>query len=314
MYNLDKFKIKVTKDSQTESVLEIGPFPKGFGQTVGNSLRRILLTSISGSAITSVKIDGVKHEYTTLDGVQDDVFRLLLNLKNLSVRSYSQEPVVIKLNKKGSKGKVVSVLAEDFEDNSDIEIFNPELLITELTDEKSSIGLEVTIEQGLGYAMPNEEKRSEIGVIPVDALYSPVKHVKMDILSTRVGKHTDFETIVYTIITDGSRKPTDAFLESVEVLDLVANRLVDLSGGDSDNNTLAVEVEEEVQIQEKKLLVTELGLSTRLMNSLLNSGINDLATLEGVSNKEIMSYKGMGKKSYDELLDLLVKNGININL
>jgi DNA-directed RNA polymerase subunit alpha len=314
MYNLDKFKIKVVKDDSSEALLEIGPFPKGFGQTIGNSLRRILLTSISGSAVTSVKIDGIKHEYTTLDGVQDDVFKLLLNLKNLSVRSYSETPVVLKLSKKGEKGKAVQVTAADFEINSDIEIFNPDLVITELTLDKAQLNMEITIEQGLGYGMPDEEKRSEIGVIPVDALYSPVKHVKMDVVSTRVGKHTDYETIVFTIITDESRKPTDAFLEAVEIFDLVANRLVDLSGGDSENNKLAVEVEEEVAVQEKKLVVSELGLSTRLMNSLFNSGINDLTTLEGMSGKEIMSFKGMGKKSYDELIDILVKNGININI
>lgn len=314
MYDLDKFKIKVIKDEESEAVLEIGPLPKGFGQTVGNSLRRILLTSISGSAVTSVKINGVKHEYTTINGVQDDVFKMLLNLKNLSVRSYSENPIVLKLDKKGEKGKVVQVTAADFEENSDIEIFNKELVLTELTADKATLSLEITIEQGIGYKMPDEEKRSEIGVIPLDAIYSPVKHVKMDIQATRVGKHTDYENVVFTIVTDKSRKPTDAFLEAVEIFDLVANRLVDLSGGDSENNKLAVVVEEESPVQVKKLLVSELGLSTRLMNSLLNSGINDLNTLNGMSAKEIMSFKGMGKKSYDELIDILVNNGINVNL
>ncbi len=129
MYDLDKFKIKVVKDTDKEARIEIGPLPKGYGYTIGNAIRRIMLTSISGSAITSVKILGIKHEYTTIDGVQEDILHLILNLKNLAIKSYSDVPVVLKLKKNGEKGKVVNVTAGDFEENSEIEITNPELVI-----------------------------------------------------------------------------------------------------------------------------------------------------------------------------------------
>ena len=314
MYDLDKFKIKVIKDENREARIEVGPFPKGFGHTIGNAIRRIMLTSISGSAITSVKVKGMKHEYTTVDGLQEDVIRLVLNLKNVAIKSFAEEPVTLTLSKKGTKGKVVEVTAGDFSKNSDVEIANPEFVIAELTDEKTKLDIEVVVERGLGYSLPNEAKRNEVSVIPIDAIYSPVKHVKMDIVPTRVGKQTDFDQINLDIYSDGSTKPIDVFLEAVEIFDLVANRMVDLAGGDSENNTLEVEVEEEVEIIEKSLPVSEINLSTRLMNSLLNSGITDLTQLDGKSTKEILSFKGMGKKSYDELMAILQENEVNINL
>ncbi len=174
--------------------------------------------------------------------------------------------------------------------------------------------IQVTIERGLGYALPDESKRGEVGVIPIDAIFSPVKHVQLNVVPTRVGKQTDFDQINLDIFSDGSSKPVDIFLEAVQIFDLVTNRLVDLAGGDSENNKLEVVTEESVVDEKKSLPVSDMNLSTRLMNSLLNSGINDIAQLEGRSSKEILSFKGMGKKSFDELMSVLATNDITVSL
>lgn len=312
MYQLDKFKVKKTEDTDTLAKIEIGPLPKGFGATVGNAIRRILLTTISGSAITSVKISGIKHEYSTIKGMQQDVITLLLNLKNVSLKSHSEEPVILKLNKKGDKKGVVTITAGDFEKNPDIEIFNEDLVLAELTDEKAKLELEVTVENGIGYSMPDERKRAEIGVIPIDSIFSPVKHVNYEIVKSRFGQQTDLDQINLDIYTDGSSKPSEVFLEALEIFDLVANRLVDLAGGDSFNNSLEAEIEEEEEDEPKQILISDLTISTRLANSLRNSGISDLYELEGKSRNEILSFKGMGKKSFEELIDILENSGINI--
>lgn len=313
MYELDKFKIITAEEKGDEFArFEIGPLPKGFGFTIGNALRRIMMTTISGSAITSVKITGIKHEYSTLEGMQNDVLSFVLNLKNVAVKSHSEEPVVLKLSAKGKKGEVVEVRASDFESNPDIEISNPDLLLAELSKDNANLEAEITIENGVGYGLPIESKRAEIGVIPVDSIYSPVKHVKMEVTQTRLGQQTDLDLVVLEVYTNGAAAPKEIFLEAVEIFDLAANRLVDMAGGDSENNPLDVQEEVSEVVEEKKILISELNLSTRLTNALLNSGVTDLMELEGRSKKEILSFKGMGKKSCVELEDILVEYEINV--
>lgn len=312
MFVLDKFTLKKIEETDTFGKFEIGPLPKGFGHTIGNPIRRILLTAISGSAVTSVKISGKKHEYSTLEGMQDDVLTFVLNLKNLAVISHSDEPVILTLSKKGEKDKLIKVTANDFEMNSDVEILNKDLVLAELTSDKVNLDVEVTIEKGVGYALPDEAKRREIGVIPVDSIFSPVKHVKLEIVNTRVGQETNLDQINLEVYTDGTVRPHTTMLEAVEIFDLFTNRLVDIAGGDSENNTLDVMDVEQEQVEVKKLLVGEAGLSTRLMNSLLNSGITDLMQLTGRNRNEILSFKGMGKKSFDELMDIIKEQEIDI--
>ncbi|MCA9385789.1 DNA-directed RNA polymerase subunit alpha [Candidatus Dojkabacteria bacterium] len=312
MFDLNKFKVLTSEESQIFTKFEIGPLPKGFGHTIGNAIRRILLTSISGAAVTAVRINGVDHEYTTLKGLQEDVLTLVLNLKNVAVISHSEEPVTLKLKIAGDSKSVIEVTAGDFEKNSDIEIANPELVLAHLTKESAKLSIEIVIENGFGYQLPDQAKRKEVGIIPIDGLFSPVKHVKLDVVETRVGQQTDLDQVNLEVTTNGASTPKDAFLEAVEIFDLVANRLVDLGGGDSLNNTLEVEEEEEEVVETKKLPIFELSLSTRLRNSLLNSGINDLMEIEGRSRNEVMSFKGMGKKSFDELITLLNDNDISI--
>lgn len=312
MFALDKIKITTVEESNSQGKFLIGPLPQGYGHTVGNSLRRILLTSISGAAITGVKIKGVTHEYSTLEGLDRDILKFVLGLKNVAVKSHSNDPVVLKLNVKSKSGDNVAVTAGDFESNSDIEISNPELELGILTKENAALDIEVTVEKGIGYSYADEGKRSEAGVIPVDVIYSPVKHVKLQINETRVGQQTNLDEIELNIFTNGAIKPSETLFESFEIYDLIANRLINSFGGDSENNSLDTQVNEEIVEEPKKISVSQQGLSTRLMNSLLNSGISDLNQLEGRSRNEILNFKGMGKKSFDELMEIIEKFDIKL--
>ncbi|MBP9758593.1 DNA-directed RNA polymerase subunit alpha [Candidatus Dojkabacteria bacterium] len=312
MFALDKIKITTVEDSDTRGRFLIGPLPQGYGHTVGNSLRRILLTSISGAAITSVKIKGITHEYSTMEGLDRDILKFVLGLKNVALKSHSEEPVVLKLNVKAKSGENLVVKASDFEENPDIEIANPDLELAVLTKPNSSLDVEVTIEKGLGYSYADETKRSESNVIPIDVIFSPVKHVKMQINATRVGQQTNLDEVELIITTNGAVKPSETLFGSFEIYDLIANRLVNSFGGDSENNSLDTQVDEEVIEEPKKISVSQQGLSTRLMNSLLNSGISDLNLLQGRGKNEVLNFKGMGKKSYDELMEILEKFDIKL--
>lgn len=311
MITLDKFKVKVVEENATVGKFEIGPLPKGFGYTLANSVRRILLSSIPGAAIVSVKIAGVKHEYSTIEGVLDDVITIMLRLKELALKNYSDSPVVLKLSVKGKKGSKVEVSAKDFDIPSEIEIINKDMHITTLTADVK-FDLEVIVENGEGYAYPDEEKRKELGTLPLDSIFSPVKRAEVAITTARLGQDTDLDQIDLTVYTNGTIKPSEALLKSVEIFDQLANRLVDLLGGDSQlaEQQLVAQKTEEKEVVEEKILVSQLNLSTRLTNSLLNAGISNLKDLENKSREEALSFKGMGKKSMTELEDIMSEKGI----
>ncbi len=200
--------------NQKQVVIE--PCFYGYGTTLGNALRRVLLSSLPGAAVTAVKITGVEHEFSTVDGVTEDVVEILLNLKRLRVRSHSAEPVTVKLTSKG----VTEVTAADFEKNADVEIINPELVIATLNDKKATFEMEVTIEQGLGYVPTEQQDKSQltVGQIAVDALYSPVVNVGYAVENTRVGDVTNYDKLTITIETDGIITPEEAFERSVAIL------------------------------------------------------------------------------------------------
>ncbi len=312
MFDFSKFKVKVVEESERRGIYELGPLPRGFGYSLGNPIRRILLTAISGSAVTSVKIGGVKHEYSTMEGLKDDMLHFILNLKNIAVRSYSDEPVTLKLNKKLDKEGSLEITASDFEENSEIEIINKDLVIGTLTKKNASIELEIVIEKGKGYALPDNNKRTEIGVIPLDSIYSPVLHAHFDVVQTRIGDRTDLDQVNLVVHTNGAATPNEVMLEAVEVFDLMANKLVDRFGGDSENNRFDVEEEVEEEETVEKILVSDLDISTRLSNSLGNSGIEELGQLEGMDRDEVKEFKGMGQKSFEELEEILESHNIKL--
>lgn len=310
MIALDKFKIRVVKDEPEYGLIEIGPLPKGYGHTLGNTLRRLLLSSVPGAAVTSVKIDGVRHEYTSMDKVQDDVIFIMLKLKNLAIKKFNEEPVVLKLEVKANKEEVRVITAKDFEKNSNIEIVNTDLEITTLTGE-TTFSLEVTVEGGVGYAYPDEDKRKELGMIPVDAVFSPIKRVDVNIVKARLGELIDLDQINIEVYSNGTISASEALLKVAEIYDEMANRLLAQFGGDPILAEEQITNEEQEQtVVDEKILVSQLNLSTRLTNALLNSGISDLKGLTTIPRDEVANFKGMGKKSMTELEEIMEDKGL----
>lgn len=310
MIALDKFKVKIAKDEPGYGLVEIGPLPGGYGHTFGNTIRRLLLSSVPGAAVTSVKIDGVRHEYTSMDKVQDDVIFIMLKLKNLAVRKFADDPVTISIDVKAKKDEVRVVTAADFDIPSDIEIVNKDLEITTLTGE-TTFKLEAVVEGGVGYAYPDEEKRKELGMIPVDATFSPVKRVDVNISKARLGEFTNLDQINIEIYTNATVTAHEAMLKVSEIYDEMANRLLAQLGGDPVLAEEQITSEESEQTTtEGKILVSQLNLSTRLTNALLNSGISDLRGLTSIPRDEVANFKGMGKKSMTELEDIMTEKGL----
>jgi DNA-directed RNA polymerase subunit alpha len=208
--------VKVVSKEGSKAVLEIGPLMPGYGATVANPLRRVLLSSLEGAAITSIKIKGVDHEFSAIEGVMEDVIQIILNLKKVRVRSFSNEPVTLKLSVKGEE----VVTAEDIETTSDVELINPEQHIATLTDKKASLEMELTVEKGRGYVSVEQRQKEKlpIGVIAIDAIYSPVRMVNFTVDDVRVGQRIDFNKIVMEVETDGSIQPEQAVKEAALIL------------------------------------------------------------------------------------------------
>jgi DNA-directed RNA polymerase subunit alpha len=321
MISLSEFTVTKIKEEGNQAEFEITPLPTGFGNTLGNTLRRTLLASIPGSAITAVKIKGVQHEYSTLPGVSDDVLKVILSLKNVIILGKSEEPVELKLTKKGKKGSVVEVTAGDFEKNSDVEIINADYVITKLTD-AVDFELSVTVERNIGYQLPKESVREEVGLLPVDAIFSPVVNVSYEVIPTRVGQQTELDKLTLVVKTNGAITPSDAMNIASNILLELTQNLVnstkDMISGRALTSLPTTDVdqyEEEVVVKSdngKSLPISDLNLSTRLTNALLRSGFDDLRKLEGFTEEEVQNIRGMGEKSLVELIDVLKSNGINL--
>ncbi len=203
-------------EKENESILTIEPLHHGYGTTVGNALRRVLLSSLEGAAVTAVKIQGVQHEFQAIQGVKEDVLEVILNLKQLHLKAFSDEPVVIKLKVTGKEGEVK---ASDIEPNADVEIVNPDLVIATMTSKDATLDMEITVGRGRGYS-PTEEREAsgEIGLISVDALFSPVINVSVHVENTRVGEITNYDKLIMNILTDGSITPEEAVDSATEIL------------------------------------------------------------------------------------------------
>lgn len=323
MISLNKFKVSKVSGKGNSSTFSIGPLPKGYGNTLGNSLRRVLLSSIPGSAVTAVKLDGVQHEYSTIEGVSDDVLAIILSLKNVVVNLKTLESQTLEINVKGKEGTVTEVKASDIEKNSNVEIINPNYVITTLTGAKSKLKAEITVERGTGFKVGDNNLRKEIGVLPVDANFSPVKLVTFNVLPARVGQETELDQLEIEIVTDGS-------VSSVEALNIASDLFTELTNTlkmESENllkgGEIAISLNEQQKLEESKksfvsnvvkpsLKVEELNLSTRLVNALLKAGYTDLNVFDGMTEEEAANIRGMGSKSLTELFDVLRKHGVKL--
>lgn len=203
-------------EKENESILTIEPLHHGYGTTVGNALRRVLLSSLEGAAVTAVKIQGVNHEFAAIEGVKEDVLEVILNLKQLRLTVHSDEPVVLKLTVTGKEGEVT---AGEIAPNADVEIANPDLVLATVTDKKSTFDMEITVGRGRGFS-PTEEREisGDIGLIGVDALFSPVVNVSVHVENTRVGEITNYDKLIMSILTDGSMTPEEAVKSATDIL------------------------------------------------------------------------------------------------
>ncbi len=322
MFPINLFAINKVQESENLGVFNIGPLPKGYGSTMATVFRRILMSSIPGSAITSVKVKGIEHEYSTLSGLQDDVLTMLLKVKLIEVVSHSDEPVKLQLHAKGKKDGVLEVKAGDIEPNAQVEIMNPDHVIALLTDANATLDIEFTVEKGIGYALPSDSVRQELGAIPLDAVFSPVKNVAYTISHARVGQQTDLDQLELKVVTDGTILPSAAMYEATQILLKVSEHLEssakDLLNSVGENQVLEANlpvandsVAHSASIG-TPLIVSELGLSTRLVNALHNSGYEDLRMLDGLTEEEVRNIKGMGDKSFVELLQAVKDNGLKL--
>lgn len=300
-----------TTASETYAKFVAEPFETGYGHTVGNSLRRVLLSSLEGAAITSVKIDGAMHEFTTVDGVMEDCTDIVLNLKRVKFRAHSREPQTLLL----SVTKDGAVTAGDIQLNQNVELVNPDQLICTL-DRKKRLEMELEVKVGRGFCPGDDNKKPDqaIGVIAIDSLFSPVTRVRYNVEQARVGQRTDYDKLVLEIWTDGRMSPDDALTQASAIL----QHHLDVFVGYDKN---AVEFEEEQKPQDdekaklKKLLnmsVNEIELSVRAANCLNNANITTVGQLAMKTEQEMLKYRNFGKKSLNEIKEKLA--GLSLSL
>lgn len=288
----------------------IGPLDPGFGHTLGNSLRRTLLSSIPGAAATRVKFDAVLHEFGVIEGVKEDVQDVCLNLKDLLLIVHSDEPVVLRLDKTGEG----AVTAQDLSTTADVEILNPDLHLAWLTTAKSNLAFDLTVERGKGYVGADATKSgSTIGVIPLDAIFTPVRRVAFDVEPVRVEQSKDFDRLVIEIETDGSVTPSAALASAGKTL----NALVDLIATyDSEAPSLELGDVSTAQAaaSELDIRIEELGLTERSRNCLKRAGINTVAQLVNATERDLTSITNFGQTSLKDVVDRLEERGLSLRM
>jgi DNA-directed RNA polymerase subunit alpha len=272
--------------------------------TLGNSLRRVLLSSIAGSAVTAFRIEGVSHEFTTVSGIKEDAVDIMLNLKGLSVKVFTDEPITLRLEKKGSG----VVTAADIKSNADVQIVNPKLVIATIDDPKGSLVMDIVVDTGRGYQTVEQSRAqsNQSDMIVVDALYSPVTRVRYKVEDTRVGQTTDLDKLLLTIDTDGTISPKDAFEEAAAIL---VNQYTALAGQTQVASGKPLSVAEDADGDASRLMtpIEDLNLSARTTNALINNDIKTISDLVTIDDSTLRDMKGFGSKALDEVRDKLAE-------
>ncbi len=298
MIEMEKPNIECKSLTGNFGVFEVTPLERGYATTIGNSLRRILLSSLPGAAATSVKIDGVQHEFSTVPGVKEDVTELILNIKKLALKLHSDSPKTVYIEAKGA----CEVTAADITADADVEIFNPDLHIATL-NEDARLYMEITIAKGRGYISAEKNKQMlqpPVGVIPVDSIFTPVKKVNYTVENTRVGSNTDREKLTVEVTTNGTTKPDEAVSLAAKIMNDLLMLFVDLSE-DAKNTEIVKEKEESKKEKVLEMSIEDLDLSVRSYNCLKRAGINTVEDLANKSEEEMMKVRNLGRKSLDEV-------------
>ena len=315
MFDFNKPNIEITdvSDDKKYGRFVVEPLERGYGTTLGNSLRRIMLSSLPGAAISSVKIDGVLHEFSSIPGVKEDVTEIIMNLKSLAIKNTSESDEV-KTAYIEFEGEGV-VTGADIQCDSDIEIVNPEQVIATLSGGKDSkLYMELTITKGRGYVSSDKNKTEDmpIGVLPIDSIYTPIDRVNLTVQDTRVGQVTDYDKLTLDVFTNGALEPDEAVSLAAKVLSEHLNLFIDLSEA---AQQVDVMVEKENDAQEKvlEMNIDELELSVRSYNCLKRAGINTVAELINRTPEDMMKVRNLGRKSLEEVLAKLKELGLELN-
>ena len=286
----------------------VEPLERGYGTTLGNSLRRILLSSLPGVAVTSVKIDGILHEFSTIPGVKEDVTEIILNLKKLAVKLNGENTKRVLINAIGPK----EVTASDILGDSDVEIFNPDLHIATL-EENATLIMEINLARGRGYvpADMNKDENTPISVIPTDSIFTPVRKVNFTVENTRVGQVTDYDKLILEIWTDGSIAPSEGVSIGAKIMQEHLSLFVELTDS-AEGLEIMVEKEENQKEKALEMTIEELELSVRSFNCLKRAAINTVEELTHRSEEDMMKVRNLGKKSLDEVKHKLEELGLSL--
>ncbi len=303
MIEFEKPNYKITDyvESNFYGKFEIEPLERGFGTTLGNALRRVMLSSLPGSAISSVKIEGALHEFQTIEGVVEDVTTIILNLKKVVIKNHSNDMKTIRINV-SEEGPVT---AGDIDHDSDIEILNPDLVIANVA-KGGNLVMEMTVSNGRGYVRSEDNKRlldiKKVGVIPIDSLFSPIERVSYDIESARVGQDESYDKLVLQVWTNGSLRPEEAIALASRILIEHFNILTNLSNI-ADMTGMMIEKTEDPKVKALETTIEDLDFSVRAYNCLKRAGIHTLQDLVNKSENDMMKIRNLGKKSLKEVLD-----------
>jgi DNA-directed RNA polymerase subunit alpha len=300
------FKVKAEKVTDEYGEFIIEPLEPGYGPTLGNALRRVLLVSIPGAAVTSVKISGVKHKFTTVPGLKENVVDLLLNIKGLNLRLLdSKTSSTVKLSVKGPK----EITAKDLDLPDDVEVINKDHYLGFLNDKKAKLDMELTVEKGMGYSLAEERKINTLGVLTTDALFTPIRRVNYEVTATRVGRQTNLDKLILKIWTNGVVNPKDALNEAAKILAAYFTQVYEPKAVEAPE---AASVHPEISESILRMTIDELDLPTRIYNSLRNGGIETLGQLLETPRKELISMRNMGGKSIVVIEEKLKEKGIGL--
>src|SRR6187397_704167 len=284
------------------SIFEVNPLADGYGVTLGNALRRVLLNSLEGAAVTSVQVAGVFHEFSTIENVKEDVTQIVLNIKKLRLRSFARHPITLKLVKRGAG----PVTAGDIAESADVEIVNPELVLLTLDSDSGSIEMDLTVETGMGYRPAEHTEEMPIGVVPVDAIFSPVRRVNYQVEKTRVGQMTNFDKLMLEIETDGTSTAQASLSQAADILVREFGRFAEIG------RPAMSSADESPVAPSANLLdapIEELDLPMRAYNSLKRNNITKIGQVLALSDDEFLRMRNFGRKSLDELKERLALRG-----
>lgn len=293
---------EIQDNSETSATFVVKPLEAGYGNTLGNSLRRVLLSSINGAAVVAFKIEGVSHEFTTVEGVREDVVDIMLNLKNVKFKAHTDSPVELTLEKSGAG----IITAGDIQSSADMEVVNPDQVIATIDGEKTKFIMHLVVESGHGYKTieDSSEDRLHSDMIAIDAIFSPVLRVRYKVDNTRVGQNSNLDSLEITIDTDGSISPRDAFEQAAAIL---VNQYTALAGSTEVAPAPALGEEADDEASELYTPVEDLNLTARTTNALVNNDIRTVHDLVNLTEQDLRELKGFGSKALDEVKDKIAE-------